>query len=66
MVCGPFQSFIRKTMVNSLALYLTEMVGNVLAGYLATKMGLPVDKLVGMTIPDSLQLIHQRSELTYF
>lgn len=57
MVCGPLQSLIRKSITNSLALYLTKMVGNVLAGYLATKMGLPVDKLVGMTIPDSLQRI---------
>ena len=38
-----------------MALYLTKMVGNVLAGHLATKMGLPVDKLVGTTIPGSLQ-----------
>ncbi len=66
MVCGPSQSFIRKILVNSLASYLTEMVGNVLAGYLATKMGLPVDKLVGMTIPDSLQWIYSRSKLTCF
>lgn len=54
MVCGHISELIRKSIINSLASYLTKMIGNVLAGYLATKMGLPVDKLVGMTTPSSL------------
>jgi threonine synthase len=41
----------------------TGNFGNVLAGYFAARMGLPVDKLVGMAVPtlmfdfDNLKLI---------
>lgn len=34
----------------------TGNFGNILAGYLATRMGLPVDKLVGMYFRDPMQI----------
>lgn len=38
------------SLIASAAPRLTRTTGNVLAGYLATKMGLPVDKLIGTTV----------------
>lgn len=34
----------------------TGNFGNILAGYIATRMGLPVDKLVGMYSPGPMQI----------